>query len=84
MTKIFARGLTFVLSIFALGLAIGVAPAAAQERWCLDEPGAGLVTCIFQTFAQCQASRPGGSTFCIQYPGAPGTAGPQSGRERRR
>ena len=83
MTEIFSRGLTFVLSAFAL--AVGVAPAAAQERWCLDEPGAGVVSCGFHTFAQCQVSRPGGSTFCIQYPGVPaGTTGPPSGRERRR
>jgi hypothetical protein len=63
--------------------------ASAQSPWCLDEPGAGLVTCSYQTFAQCQASRPGGSTSCVANPAAagsrsPGDGSPPTSRERRR
>jgi uncharacterized protein DUF3551 len=74
MTKAF----TFAFACVALMLAITAGPAAAQAAWCLDEPGAGVMNCGFQTFAQCQASRPGGSTFCFQNPAV------SSGRERRK
>ena len=63
--------------------------ASAQSPWCLDEPGAGLFTCSYQTFAQCQASRAGGSTYCVANPAAAGSRSPSDGspapgRERRR
>lgn len=84
MTKGFVRGFMLARPYIAVVLAIGTGPATAQERWCLDEPGAGVVNCGFHTFAQCQASRPGGSTFCVQNPAASSIAGPSSGRERRK
>jgi Protein of unknown function (DUF3551) len=85
VTGRFTRGFLLALPYVAIVLAIGADPAATQERpWCLGEPGAGVVNCGFYTFAQCQASRPGGSTLCVQNPAASSTAGPPGGRERRK
>jgi hypothetical protein len=74
-------------------LASGVGSAAAQERpWCLYETasdGGGAINCGFHSFAQCLASRPGGSSHCVPNPGfaanRSSTDGSQAtGRERRR
>jgi Protein of unknown function (DUF3551) len=74
-----------VLSLASVVLATSVGPAIAQgAAWCLREPGAGVVSCSFHSFAQCQASRPGGSTHCVQNPAQLGAGGEISGRERRK
>src|SRR5438876_11818915 len=79
-----------IAPLFAAMLLLGLDQAAfGQSAWCLDEPGAGVTNCGFHTFAQCQASRPGGSTSCSPNPALPGTVSSAdrsraAGRERRR
>jgi uncharacterized protein DUF3551 len=82
-----------IASAFAAAMAIGSDRAAAQSRsWCLYETasdGGGAINCGFHSFAQCQASRPGGSSHCVPNPATAGdrssTDGSQTGgRERRR
>jgi uncharacterized protein DUF3551 len=67
-------------------LAVGVGPAAAQGAWCL-RTGDGPGGCGYHTFEQCQASRAGGSSHCVQNPNYTGSppsgAGSPSRRERR-
>ena len=87
------RALMIVPALVAL-LAPGGGPAAAQERaWCLYETasdGGGAINCGFHNFAQCLASRPGGSSHCVPNPGFAANrssttdGGQASGRERRR
>ena len=75
----------FVFSLATVVLATNAAPAIAQGgAWCLREPGAGVVSCSFHSFAQCQVSRPGGSTHCVQNPAQLGAGRETSGRERRK
>jgi Protein of unknown function (DUF3551) len=83
-----------VTSVLAAMFAVTGRPADAQARsWCLYETasdGGGAINCGFHSFAQCQASRPGGSSHCVPNPAASAadrlsTDGSQtSGRERRR
>ena len=76
-----------LLTVLAM-LALGGGRAAAQERaWCLNETasdGGGAINCGFHTFAQCQASRPGGSSHCVPNPAAPGRHAGGDGNSRRR
>ena len=79
-----------IAPLLAAMLLLGLDRAAlGQSAWCLDEPGAGVTNCGFHTFAQCQSSRPGGSTSCSRNPTLVGPASSAdgrraTGRERRR
>ena len=86
------RALMIVPALVAV-LALGAGPAAAQERaWCLirdRERRRRRDQLRLHSFAQCLASRPGGSSHCVPNPGIAAnrssTDGSQaSGRERRR
>jgi Protein of unknown function (DUF3551) len=79
-----------VLAVAAI-LLTGIGPGVAQQAsWCLYETagdGGGAINCGFHTFAQCQASRPGGSSHCVPNPALGGsrssTDGSQSTGRRR-
>ena len=77
----------------AVVLTVESGPAIAQQApWCLYETagdGGGAVNCGFHSFAQCQASRPGGSSHCVRNPALPSgprtsIEGPKTGRDPRR
>jgi uncharacterized protein DUF3551 len=77
----------------AVILSTGIGSSVAQQgSWCLYETagdGGGAINCGFHTFAQCQASRPGGSSHCVPNPALGASrlstdGNPSTGRERRR
>ena len=66
-----------VIAPLALG---GDRAVAAGAAWCLKSSNGGGGGCAYHTFDQCQASRAGGSSYCVPnpYPSSP------SGTDRRR
>jgi hypothetical protein len=74
-----------IVSMLSMPIVLVADQAAfAQTAWCLNEPGAGVGNCGFHSFAQCQASRPGGSTYCSPRYGTAVESSQGAGRERRR
>jgi Protein of unknown function (DUF3551) len=71
-----------LIAVTALALD-GDRKPAQGAAWCLVGGDSGR-SCGYYTFEQCQASRAGGSTHCVQNPNDPGGGRSDASRSGRR